>query len=345
MSNPLLLQSSYRLTGYVHLINILGALIVMDLVEFSSLRVNEKIDYSQPSKHIGLLVSQNFFTATAGAIGDAFRLANAAELARGEQAPYHLTVLSDQGGLVTSSCGISIGTEQLNHYSISDFHAFFVACRDTAVTTEPTDRLHSWITRQGAIASLRITQGSKLAVVYKNASRLAVPVVLFDDEVAGPRASGATPAELAVAQIERDLGPQIARKVALDLQSNAIKPTRPREGDAKSLTTASKVRESARWIKENYSKPISVAQAAESAAMSKRNFRRRFKQEFGMTPLEYLLRTRFEVVRAMLSSTNVPIGKIARRCGMGDGNRLGRLFKERYGMSPTEFRAQRHLIL
>jgi transcriptional regulator GlxA family with amidase domain len=47
----------------------------------------------------------------------------------------------------------------------------------------------------------------------------------------------------------------------------------------------------------------------------------------------------------MLSSTNIPVGKIARRCGMGDGNRLGRLFKERYGMSPTEFRAQRHLSL
>jgi AraC-like DNA-binding protein len=27
---------------------------------------------------------------------------------------------------------------------------------------------------------------------------------------------------------------------------------------------------------------------------------------------------------------------------MGDGNRLGRLFKERYGMSPTQFRARQH---
>jgi hypothetical protein len=28
---------------------------------------------------------------------------------------------------------------------------------------------------------------------------------------------------------------------------------------------------------------------------------------------------------------------------MGDGNRLGRIFKERYGMSPTSFRALRNL--
>lgn len=77
--------------------------------------------------------------------------------------------------------------------------------------------------------------------------------------------------------------------------------------------------------------------------MSKRNYQRRFKFEFGMTPLEYLLRTRFEVVRAMLRNTDLPVDKIARRCGMGDGNRLGRLFKERYGMSPTQFRAQQRL--
>jgi len=317
----------------------------MDLVELYRPLVNEKPDCLAPSMHIGLLVSQNFFTASAGAIGDAFRLANLAGLRPGEGAPYRLTVLSEEGGLVTSSCGISIVTEQLKRYSVSDFHALFVACRDASVITEPNNRLYSWITRQGAVASLRITQGSKLALVYKNTSRLAVPVFLFDDDPATSRTSGAAPAELALSQVERDLGPHIARKVAVELQTNMHKHTRPREGDAKSLTTTNKVRESARWIQENYSKPISIAQAAESAAMSKRNFRRRFKQEFGMTPLEYLLRTRFDVVRTMLSSTNIPVGKIARRCGMGDGNRLGRLFKERYGMSPTEFRAQRHLSL
>jgi transcriptional regulator GlxA family with amidase domain len=44
----------------------------------------------------------------------------------------------------------------------------------------------------------------------------------------------------------------------------------------------------------------------------------------------------------MLRDTDLPVDKIARRCGMGDGNRLGRLFKERYGMSPTQFRARQH---
>ncbi len=282
----------------------------MDLVELSRPHVDEKPDCLEPPRHIGLLVSQNFFTASTGAIGDAFRLANMAQLHRGEDPPYRLTVLSEEGGVVTSSCGISIFTEQLSRYSVGDFHAFFVACRDTAAPTEPNDRLHSWITRHGAMASLRITQGSKLAVVYKNASRLAVPVFLFDDDFVASRINGATPAELALSQIERDLGPQIARKVALELQTNAIKHTRPREGDAKSLTTASKVRESATLDPGELQQADFRCAGSRIRGNEQAQFPAPFRQEFGMTPLEYLLRTRFDVVRTMLSSTISRWGKL-----------------------------------
>lgn len=151
-----------------------------------------------------------------------------------------------------------------------------------------------------------------------------------------------TPTDLALAQIECDLSTDVARKIAFELHADFVEYTKSVFDNASIVTTTGKVRESARWIKENYSKPISVAQAAESASMSKRNFQRRFKCEFDMTPLEYLLRARFEVARKMLRTTNLPVDKIARRCGMGDGNRLGRLFKERYGISPTQFRAQQH---
>ncbi|MEX3935324.1 helix-turn-helix domain-containing protein [Paraburkholderia phymatum] len=148
---------------------------------------------------------------------------------------------------------------------------------------------------------------------------------------------------MALVQIERDLNAEIAHRVARALQTNVPERARPDAEDLNIATTTEKIRESARWIRENYSKPISVGLAAESAAMSKRNYQRRFKSEFGMTPLEYLLRTRFEVVCSMLIETDLPIDKIARRCGMGDGNRLGRIFKLRYGVSPTHFRALRHL--
>jgi transcriptional regulator GlxA family with amidase domain len=99
-----------------------------------------------------------------------------------------------------------------------------------------------------------------------------------------------------------------------------------------------KIDESRHWIRENLGNDISVSDAAGIAAMSVRNYLRRFKSEFGVTPLEYLLHLRFEAINTMLLETKLPVDKIARRCGMGNGDRLGRLFRKRCGMSPTEYR-------
>jgi transcriptional regulator GlxA family with amidase domain len=291
-------------------------------------------------KHVGLLVFQDCSMAATSAIGDAYRIANEIDKRLGDEPPYRFSVLSDEGGLVTSSSNIAIWTQGLEKYSLSDFHAFFVACRDTPATLESNDRLLAWITRQGSIASFGIQQGTNLAVICKNTLQSTVPIFLFDDSCAESRSGSATPIDLALAQIERDLGTDVVRKIARSLQTSYIEQARAEIDEAGIVTTTDKILDSARWIKDNYSNPISVAQAAEYAAMSKRNFQRRFKFEFGMTPLEYLLRTRFEVVCTMLRNTDLPVDKIARRCGMGDGNRLGRLFKERYGMSPTHFRVQ-----
>ncbi|HEY1216840.1 MAG TPA: hypothetical protein VGE93_24715, partial [Bryobacteraceae bacterium] len=91
--------------------------------------------------------------ATAGAIGDAFRLANELSEAATDDSPYRLSVLSENGGLVTSSSGISIWTQSIERNRLGDFHALFVACRDAARALESNDRLLSWIARQGSIAS------------------------------------------------------------------------------------------------------------------------------------------------------------------------------------------------
>ncbi|MBN3761938.1 helix-turn-helix domain-containing protein [Burkholderia sp. Ac-20365] len=277
--------------------------------------------------------------AAAGAIGDAFCLANRLEEEVGVDAPYRFSVLSEAGGFVTGGASFSIWTQKLDRYQLVDFHAFFVACSGDPMT-ESSEQLVSWLSRQGSGSPSCMRQKTDLP---GGAAQSAVPVFVLDDGLSETRPAGATPTEMALVQIERDLSAETARRIAHTLQPQVCQRMRPDADDLAIATTTEKIRESARWIRENYSKTISVSQAADSAAMSKRNYQRRFKAEFGMTPLEYLLRTRFEVVCAMLIDTELPIDKIARRCGMGDGNRLGRIFKVRYGMSPTTFRALRHL--
>lgn len=280
---------------------------------------------------------------TAGFVGDTFRIANRFEKTKGEDPPYRVSVLSDEGGLVKSSSGISIGTQILSRYTVADFHALFVAGSEAIVEDQPNDPLLSWIARQGGITSFRVMDNSRIAVVHKEASQSAVPIFYVDGSFGATSTGGMSSTDLTLALIERDLSPDVARKVALELHRHYIENNDSALDDEDIVTTTRKVHEAARWIKENYDKTISVAEAAESASMSKRNFQRRFKCEFGMTPLEYLVHARFEIVQKMLRTTDLPIEKIARRCGIRDGNRLGRVFKERYGMSPTQFRAQQQL--
>jgi transcriptional regulator GlxA family with amidase domain len=311
------------------------------LTDFYRLSDLHHRDESKANKrHIGLLVSDECSVANAGAIGEAFRLANEIETAGGSEPPYRLSVLSDCGGFITSSSTISIWTQKLETYALIDFHAFFVACRDAEAAAAPDDHLLSWLSRSSRDTTLRNAPAANSAFDPDTLTRPPVPIFWFKDVPVAEWSAATTPADMALAQIERDLSAETARKIARVLQPHAIERTKPDLDDLNARTTTEKIQESARWIKENYSKAISVAQAAEAAAMSKRNYLRRFKCEFGMTPLEYLIRTRFEIVCTLLMDTDLPIDKIARRCGMGDGNRLGRLFRQRYGVSPMHFRAR-----
>jgi len=81
-----------------------------------------------------------------------------------------------------------------------------------------------------------------------------------------------------------------------------------------------------------------VADAARVAAMSERNFLRRFKAQVGLTPSEYLLRARLDASCMLLSATDLPVDKIARRCGTWSGDGLAKIFRKRLSISPTQYR-------
>ncbi|WP_053064027.1 helix-turn-helix domain-containing protein [Caballeronia mineralivorans] len=101
-----------------------------------------------------------------------------------------------------------------------------------------------------------------------------------------------------------------------------------------------KIHASAEWLTKNCERLISVADAAQAVAMSKRNFLRRFREEMGMTPSEYLLCARLHRTCQLLRESDLPIDKIARRSGMGSGARLAKVFRKRLNMSPTAFRTR-----
>lgn len=68
------------------------------------------------------------------------------------------------------------------------------------------------------------------------------------------------------------------------------------------------------------------------------HFARSFKAATGVSPLQYVIRTRLETTRALLKSTKLSIAEIAHRVGYEDVSRFGQHFRRQFGMTPAAFR-------
>jgi AraC family transcriptional activator FtrA len=93
-----------------------------------------------------------------------------------------------------------------------------------------------------------------------------------------------------------------------------------------------------RWALERLDEPLDVAAMAHHAAVSPRTFARRFREETGTTPLQWLLSQRVLEARRMLEETDLPIDEIAWRSGFGTAASLREHFRRATATSPSAYR-------
>ena len=72
--------------------------------------------------------------------------------------------------------------------------------------------------------------------------------------------------------------------------------------------------------------------------MSARTFSRRFAEDTGYTPMQWVLRARVDLARELLERTDLGVEQIADRVGLGTGANLRLHFQRILGTSPTEYR-------
>jgi len=289
-------------------------------------------------RQIGVLFEEGDSLIDVNTISKIFQLANIFVGVASGQPTYRVLLISRHGGHVASSSSITVWTQPLDAYSLRDFHAVFVASNDTRTMARSGTRLTQWLSGPDSVAPDRQMHAQHFGGEPTPFRRLGVPVFWFGDADVTVWSSIQTAAQLALTLVATDHTGEISVQIAHSLPPSVGLIANPRFGDQRLHTAADKIRESMQWIRENYGDDISVTDAAAVAAMSVRNYCRRFKNESGMTPFEYLMRLRFEAICGMLTQTGLPVDKIARRCGMGNGDRLGRLFRKRYGVSPTAYR-------
>ncbi|MDX6609340.1 MAG: hypothetical protein QOF85_1265 [Solirubrobacterales bacterium] len=96
--------------------------------------------------------------------------------------------------------------------------------------------------------------------------------------------------------------------------------------------------ETRRWAVERLREPLDVAAMAHHASVSPRTFARRFREETGTTPLQWLLSQRVQEARRLLEETDLSIDAIAWRAGFGTAASLRDHFRRVTATTPTAYR-------
>jgi len=96
--------------------------------------------------------------------------------------------------------------------------------------------------------------------------------------------------------------------------------------------------EAVAYINENYALPLTLEDIAEHVQYSKYHFARRFKEATGYTVVEHLHAQRCERATELLVETQLPVSQIGCQCGFEHNSYFSKIFRRRYGISPSEYR-------
>jgi signal transduction histidine kinase/AraC-like DNA-binding protein len=91
------------------------------------------------------------------------------------------------------------------------------------------------------------------------------------------------------------------------------------------------------FIHEHYPEAITIERVAQYISVSTRHLNRAFKQEMGMTVMEYLKRYRVQRSKALLDAGTFSVTEVALAVGFNYSNHFTRVFHEEVGLSPSEY--------
>lgn len=92
------------------------------------------------------------------------------------------------------------------------------------------------------------------------------------------------------------------------------------------------------WALHRLGEPLSLESLARHAAVSARTFSRRFAEDTGYTPMQWVMRARIDVARELLERSGRSIEQIAGDVGLGTGANLRKHFQRILGTTPGEYR-------
>ncbi len=147
--------------------------------------------------------------------------------------------------------------------------------------------------------------------------------------------------DLALAMVERDAGARIAAIVAREMVVGVR-----RAGNQEQLNAYFELRDhvypevhaAQDWLVEHPGEPFTLEALADVAGVSPRTLTRQFRLATGTSVKAYATSLRLEQARSLLRDRTLTIDAVAERCGFADGRQLRRLWRDAYGLAPSQAR-------
>ncbi|GAA2222331.1 helix-turn-helix domain-containing protein [Streptomyces amakusaensis] len=170
--------------------------------------------------------------------------------------------------------------------------------------------------------------------------RVDPDVLYVDDGDVLTSAGVAAGIDLCVHMVRRDHGSAVANDVA----RRSVVPPHRDGGQAQYIrrpvpepqfATTSTARG---WAMDRLHEPIQLRDLAERESMSVRTFTRRFREEVGVSPGQWLTHQRVERARQLLESTELSVDQVARDAGFRTAQSMRQHLQSALGVAPTVYR-------
>lgn len=221
---------------------------------------------------------------------------------------------------------------------------------DALARIRPGTRIASICTGAFVLAAAGLLDGKRATTHWKSVEEFRSrfpsvdldPDVLYTDEGDVLTSAGeASGIDLCLHLIRRDHGSAVANAVA---RTTVVPPHRD-GGQAQYILRpvpeprVSSTGRARAWALRHLDRPLSLAELAARESMSVRTFTRRFRDEVGSSPGQWLAQQRIERARQLLEETDLSIDRVADDAGFGTAASLRLHLQAAIGVSPSAYRA------
>lgn len=220
---------------------------------------------------------------------------------------------------------------------------------DTLAHIRPGTRMVSICTGGYVLAAAGYLDGRPATTHWSSAEhfqrlfpsvKVDADVLFIDDGDVLTSAGVAAGIDLCLHIVRRDHGTAVANEVA---RRTVVPPHRdggqaqyihrPVPEPQMATTTGARA-----WALSRLHEPIQLRDMADQESMSVRTFTRRFREEAGISPGQWLTRQRVERARHLLESTDLSVDQVARDAGFGTAQSMRQHLQTALGVPPTAYR-------